>query len=65
MQRLVLAILIVAALAAFLAVIVAGLGRAISPRPGLPAQDRSEPVQKIAFTLLIALIAYAALMGGG
>lgn len=67
MQRLVLAILIVAALVAGLAVVVAGLRRAFAadPRGGLPARTGSESVQKLAFTLLIALIAYAALSGGG
>lgn len=65
MQRLVLAILIVAALAAILSVLVAGLRRTVGPGPGVPALKGSEPVQKIAFSLLIALIAYAALTGGG
>lgn len=65
MQRLVLAILIVAALAAAFAVVVAGLRRALSQGPGLPARQSSEPVQKLAFTLLIGLIAYAAFTGGG
>ena len=65
MQRLVLAILIVAALAVVLYVLVRGIARATGRRDVPVAASGGDNVQKLAFALLIALIGYAALSGGG
>ena len=64
MQRLVLAVLLVAALAAVVSVLWAGL-RATLGGPTAPAEQGSDTMQKIAFALLMALIAYVAFAGGG
>ena len=67
MQRLALAVLIVG----LLLVVGAGLVRALgATSAGEAARDslanpRSDPMQKVAFFLLLALIVYVSVLGGG
>ncbi len=64
MQRLVLAVLLVAALVAVVSVVWAGL-RTTMGGPSTDAEQGSDMMQKIAFALLMVLIAYVAFAGGG
>lgn len=63
MQRLALAILLVAALAGLAAVAVAGLGRILAPAADSGHGPEGGAMQKVAFALLMALILYVAFLG--
>ncbi|MDJ1007824.1 MAG: hypothetical protein QNJ13_08365 [Paracoccaceae bacterium] len=60
MQRLALAILLVAALVGLVAVLAAGLRKAAGG-PGF--EDGTTPMQKVAYAVLIALMLYVSIMG--
>ena len=66
MQRLVLALILVAALVAAAVVVLAGLRRVLSDRdaPAVPAAQ-APGLEKTAFGLLVALIIYVAIQGAG
>ncbi len=62
MQRLVIAVILIAALVAAISVLWAGV-RATTDSRSQPALQGSDAMQKIAFALLMALIAYVAFAG--
>lgn len=62
MQRLALAILMVGALIALLAYIAAAFRR---PADGPGVEDRTTPMQRVAYFVLIALMLYVSVMGSG
>ncbi|MBT8456045.1 MAG: hypothetical protein HKO95_11480 [Rhodobacteraceae bacterium] len=63
MQRLVLAVLILAGLIALLAVVMAGLRAVLAPKEPADGIKGDDMLQKVAFFLLLALIAYVATTG--
>ncbi|MEL7518859.1 MAG: hypothetical protein AAFN48_07890 [Pseudomonadota bacterium] len=62
MQRLVLAILVLAALVVVLAVVLAGLRAVMAPKQGGEART-DDGIQKVAFMLLAGLMVYVAAVG--
>jgi len=62
MQRLALAILLVGALFGLLAYIASAFRR---PAGGPGVEDRTTPMQRVAYFVLIALMLYVSIMGSG
>jgi hypothetical protein len=63
MQRLILAILLVALAAAALAFVASRIARAVSPSDGSSPVATRSSMQKIAFFLLLCLIIYVSMSG--